>query len=425
MSQSSSQAGRPWRRALVLVTVVSLLNAMASMIVVPVLPNLAESFTGDRSHALEYVGLFTAAFALTQFVASPVLGALSDAFGRRTVILISALGLAADYLFMALAPSIGWLFVGRIIAGVTSASAAAVNAYIADSIPPEERAGAFGWTGAAFAAGFLLGPSLGGVLGAVELRLPFWVSAGLCLAAALYGLLVLPESLAAERRAPFRFRSANPWTAVRFLVERPAVRAHAVVLWMMQIATGCLPPTLVLYTQYRYGWSMDVAGLYLTYAGVGHLVVQSLVVKRFVARFGERAAAITGFASTAVGFLIYASAPAGLIFPLGMPFYALAGLVTPALQSRMTRLAAPTEQGRLQGTTASLASLAQMFAPVVFTQLCAFAIGAGRAEAPPGLHIYVGAAVLALGALLAARNMRGGAGLAAQAVSAAPSRSAG
>jgi DHA1 family tetracycline resistance protein-like MFS transporter len=397
---------RPWKRALALVTVISLLNSMATMTVLPVLPNLLKSFThGSTSEAAQFVGWFTATFACVQFFAAPLLGSLSDAFGRRTVILLSALGLAADYMFMALAPSVGWLFVGRVIAGVTSASAGAVNAYIADSIPAEERAGAFGWTGAAMSSGFLLGPALGGVLGAINLRLPFWVSAGLCLASVLYGLFILPESLPPERRSPFRFRTANPWGALQFLAERPLIVGLVAVLWMMTVAAQCLPPTIVLYTEQRYRWPISLASFYLTYAGIGHLLVQSLVVRRFVARFGERAAAITGFASTAVGFLIYATAPSGLVFPLGMPFYALAGLVGPAVQSRLTRLVARTEQGRLQGTNASLASLAQMFAPLMFTQVFAWAIRPGS-TAPPGLHIYLAAIILALGALLAARNMR-------------------
>jgi DHA1 family tetracycline resistance protein-like MFS transporter len=397
---------RPWKRALALVTVISLLNAMATMTVLPVLPNLVKSFTGgDTARAAQLVGAFTAVFALAQFFAAPVLGSLSDAYGRRAVILISALGLAADYMFMALAPSVGWLFVGRIIAGITSASAGAVNAYIADSIPPQERAGAFGWTGAAMSSGFLLGPALGGVLGAVGLRVPFWVSAGLCLAAALYGLFVLPESLPASRRTPFRFRTASPWGALSFLRERPKITGLVAVLWMMTVAAQCLPPTIVLYTEQRYGWPINLAGLYLTYAGVGHLVVQSLVVKRFVAGFGERTAAITGFASTTIGFLIYATSPVGWAFFLGMPFYAMAGLVGPAVQSRLTRLVARTEQGRLQGTNASLASLAQMFAPLMFTQTFALAIRP-HSGLPPGLHIYLAAAILAAGALLAARAMR-------------------
>ena len=402
---AAAQPARPWKRALALVTVISLLNSMAGMTALPVLPHLLRSFTHSTSGALQYIGLFTFAFAGIQFFAAPMLGSLSDAYGRRAVILISALGLAADYMFMALAPSIGWLFVGRMIAGVTSASAGAVNAYIADSIPPQERAGAFGWTGAAMASGFLLGPALGGVLGAIALRLPFWVSAGLCLAVALYGLVILPESLPKTRRTPFRFKTANPWGAFLFLAERPQIVGLVAVLWMMTVAAQCLPTTIVLYTWARYGWPLSIAGPYLTYAGIGHLVVQGLVVKRFVAGFGERAAAITGFTCTAIGFLIYATAPTGLIFPLGMPFYAMAGLVGPAVQSRLTRLVAPTEQGRLQGTNASLASFAQMFAPLMFTQICALAIQPGS-RLPPGLHIYLAAAILGAGALLAARVMR-------------------
>ncbi len=394
------------RRAMVLVTVISLLNSMASMIIVPVLPRLAESFTHSTSHAAQYVGAFAAAFALIQFFASPVLGSLSDAYGRRTVILISAFGMAADYLFMALAPGIGWLFVGRLIAGVTASSAPAVNAYIADSIPPEERAGAFGWTGAAFAIGFLVGPLLGGFLGDINPRLPFWVSAGLCLAVALYGVLILPESLPRERRAPFKLRHANPWGSYRFLAERPAIVGLVAVMLMMTTAALCLPTTLVLYTQWRFAWSLRIVGLYLTFAGMGHLVVQWLVVRRAVARFGEKRTAVTGYFGCAFGFLIYATAPVGALFAIGLPFYAMAGLVGPAVQSQLTRSVAPTEQGRLQGTMATLSAVTGFFAPLLFTNLFAYASGPGKGHVPPGLHLYVAAAVLAAGGLLALRNMR-------------------
>lgn len=399
-----------WRRAVALVTVISLLNSMAAMIIVPVLPKLVQEFTGDTAHAAGYVGEFAAAFALAQFFAAPILGSLSDAWGRRTVILISAFGLAADYLFMALAPGVGWLFLGRVIAGITSASAPAVNAYIADSIPPEERAGAFGWTGAAFAVGFLAGPSIGGLLGEIDPRLPFWVSAGLCLAMAVYGLFVLPESLPKERRTPFSFARANPWGSFRFLAEQPQIGALVAVLGVIFIAATCLPTTLVLYTDFRFGWSTAVVGLYLTAAGTGHLIVQSLVVKRFVRRFGERAAAVTGYTSVAIGFTIFASAPSGFLFPLGMPFYALTGLITPSVQSQLTQRVPRDQQGRLQGTVAGVQSMAALFAPIMFTQIFAFAVGPGRGQVPAGLHLYVGAAILAGGAFLAWRNMQPKAG---------------
>ena len=413
MTQSDGAAGAPdpvqrsrQRRAVALVTVISLLNSMASMIIVPVLPRLVESFTHSTSHAAQYVGIFAATFAVIQFFASPVLGSLSDAYGRRTVILISAFGMAADYLFMALAPGIGWLFVGRMISGVTASSGPAVNAYIADTIPPEERAGVFGWTGAAFAVGFLLGPSVGGFLGDINPRLPFWVSAGLCLAVALYGLFILPESLPRGRRTPFQMRHANPWGSFRFLAERPAIVGLVAVMLMMTVAAQCLPTTLVLYTQWRFAWSLKIVGLYLTFAGMGHLVVQWLVVRRSVARFGEKVTAVTGYFGSAFGFLIFATVPIGALFPIGMPFYAMAGLVGPAVQSQLTRGVAPTEQGRLQGTMAALTAMTGLVAPLVFTNLFAFASGPGKGHVPPGLHLYVAAAVLAAGGLLALRNMR-------------------
>ena len=395
------------RRSVIFITVVSLLNAVAQMIIIPVLPGLVKGFTHDTGHAAQYVGVFAFAFALIQFFASPVLGALSDAHGRRAVILLSAFGMSADYLFMALAPSIGWLFVGRMIAGLTSASAPAMNAYIADSVAPEDRAAAFGWTGAALPVGFLLGPAIGGLLGVINPRLPFWASASLCLVVALYGLLILPESLPKERRTPFSFKRANPWGSMVFLKERPEAMSLAAVLIMMVIAASCLPNTLVLYADHRFHWSSGTVGLYLTYAGVGLLVVQSLVVKRMVGTFGERATAVTGFLSTAFGFVIYASATSGLLFPIGMPFYAMAGLVGPAVQSQMTRKVAPTEQGRLQGAVAGLSSLFGMVAVLMFTNIFAFAVKPGNEAVPPGLHLYVGAAVLALGGLLAWRNMTG------------------
>ena len=393
------------RRAVALITVVSLLNSMAAMIIVPVLPMLVKEFTGDTEHAAAYVGEFAAIFAVAQFLAAPVLGALSDAFGRRRVILISAFGLAADYLLMALAPGVGWLLIGRIIAGITSASAPAVNAYIADSLPAGERAGAYGWTGAAFAIGFLAGPAIGGVLGHIDPRLPFWVSAALCCALAGYGAFLLPESLPRERRVPFRFAHASVWSSFRLLAGNRTARGLLLVLTMMMMAATCLPTTLVLYTDYRFGWSTATVGLYLTFAGAGHLLVQSLLVRRFVARFGERTAAVTGYGSVAIGFLIFAAVPDGALFPIGTPFYALAGLVTPAVQARLTQAVAHDQQGRLQGTVAGVQALAGLLAPILFTQLFAFAIGPAHGWAPVGLHLYGAAALLICGGVLAWRKM--------------------
>ncbi len=394
------------RQAVAFITVVSLLNSIAAMMILPVLPRLVEGFTHQTSGAAVYIGSFAAAFGLIQFLASPVLGSLSDAYGRRTVILISASGMAVDYLFMALAPSVGWLFVGRMISGLTASSGPAVNAYIADVIPPEERAGVFGWTGAAFSVGFLVGPALGGFLGVIDPRLPFWASAAIGLAVALYGLFVLPESLPRERRTPFSFRRANPWGSFRFLAERPQILGLVVVLSMMFMAAQCLPTTLPLFTEHRFHWSTAAVGAYLSYASVGHLVVQGLVVKRFVAKFGERVAAVTGYAATAAGFLIYATAPTGPLFAMGMPLYALAGLVGPSVQSQLTRSVAPTEQGRLQGAVAGVSSLIGVVAAMTFPLIFSFTAAKGHEGWPQGLHIYVAAAILICGAILAFRIMR-------------------
>jgi DHA1 family tetracycline resistance protein-like MFS transporter len=394
------------RKAVAFVTVISLLNSVAGMMVLPVLPSLVQGFTGTTSGAALYVGWFTVAFSLVQFVASPVLGSLSDAYGRRAVILISAFGMAADYLFMALAPGVGWLFVGRMIAGLTAASQPAINAYIADSIRPQERAGVFGWTGAAMSIGFLIGPAIGGVLGAIHPRLPFWAAAGICVAVALYGLFVLPESLPKSRRTPFNPRLANPWGSILFLKGRPEVIAVVAVFMMMMIAGQCMPTTLALYAGHRYHWSVRAVGLYLSYAGVGHLIVQSLVVKRAVKGLGERGAAVAGYSLSCIGFLIFATVSKGALFLIGTPFYNTVGLVGPAVQSQMTRKVAPTEQGRLQGAVAGLQSLTGMFAALMFTSVFSFVAARGHETWPQGLHLYLASAVLSAGAALALRFMR-------------------
>jgi MFS transporter, DHA1 family, tetracycline resistance protein len=392
-------------QAIIFVVGVTLMNAVAMMIVIPVLPRLVRSFTGETASAAHYVGLFAAVFALLQFIVSPLLGSLSDRYGRRAVILTSALGQGVNFVLMALAPNLAWLLVARAISGITSGSLPAVNAYIADVVPAERRAGSYGWVAAATSTGFLLGPALGGLLGELNPRLPFWISACLCLANVLYGAIVMPESLKRTARAPMTFARANPASALRFLTERPALASIAIVYLMLMIAQQCLPNTIVLYTDYRFGWSSGQIGAYLTVVGLGNILVQSLVVRGFVARFGEPAAVIVGFSSYTIAFLIYATAPTGAAFVAGAPFFAFGGLVTPAVQAQMTRIAAPDEQGRAQGALAALTGLCGLFTPILYTQVFAFAIDRGRAVLPPSVHMYLAAAFLALGAVLATRYL--------------------
>jgi DHA1 family tetracycline resistance protein-like MFS transporter len=397
----------PHKKAIVFVSGVSLMNAVAMMIVVPVLPKLVQSFTGDTASAARYVGVFATSFALVQFIASPILGSLSDRFGRRLVILASAFGQGVNFVLMALAPSLAWLFLARVVSGVTSGSAPAINAYIADVIPHDERAAHFGWISAANSAGFLMGPALGGILGSISPRLPFWVAAGLCLVNGLYGLLVLPESLKRDRRAPFSFARANPAAAFRFIGSRPQVRILTAVLMMLMLAQQCLPNTVVLYTDYRFGWSSAQVGAYLTAVGLGNILVQAFVLRRLVQRYGERAAVIAGFTSVTVAFLIYATAPIAPIFVLGAPFFAFTGLITPSMQAQLTRRVEKDEQGRLQGAIASITSLLGLFTPLLYTEVFAFAIGPGQSVLPAGSHMYLAAGFLAGGALMALRFMTG------------------
>jgi DHA1 family tetracycline resistance protein-like MFS transporter len=258
---------------------------------------------------------------------------------------------------------------------------------------------------ASTSAGFLLGPAIGGLLGNIDVRLPFWAAAALCLANVLYGAFVMPESLRKDRRARFTFAKANPIGALRFLAARPAVASLALVYAMLMLAAQCMPNTIVLYTDYRFSWTAAGIGTYLTAVGVSNMLVQAFVLKRFVARFGERAAVIVGFTCYTVAFLIYASAPFGAVFVLAAPFFAMGSLVTPSVQAQVTRKVAEDEQGRLQGSLAAMTSLSGLVAPLLYTQIFAFAIGAGRSFLPAGSHMYLAAMFLAVGAILALRYM--------------------
>src|SRR5918911_3563444 len=281
--------------AFIFVTI--LLDMLALGLIIPVLPKLVESFVeNDTATAARIFGLFGTAWALMQFLFSPVLGALSDRFGRRPVVLLSNFGLALDYVLMALAPSLSWLFVGRLISGITSASISTAFAYIADITAPEQRAAVFGKIGVAFGAGFILGPALGGLLGDFDPRLPFWVAAGLSFTNALYGLFILPESLPKDRRSPWRWRSANPVGALHLLASDRVLAGLSLANFFAQLAHVVLPSVFVLYATYRYGWDAKTVGLTLALVGICQMVVQGAAIGPIVKRFGERNALFFGLA---------------------------------------------------------------------------------------------------------------------------------
>jgi MFS transporter, DHA1 family, tetracycline resistance protein len=379
--------------AFVLVTV--LLDMLALGVMVPVLPKLIIEFMGgDIAGAATIAGLFGFAWAAMQFVFAPVLGALSDRFGRRPVIILSNVGMGLDYVVMALAPSLWILFVGRLLSGMSSASSATAGAYISDVTPPDRRAAQFGMLGAAFGFGFVVGPALGGLLGAIDLRLPFWVAAGLSFANALYGCLVLPESLLRERRSPFHWRRANPLGSVRLLRASP-------------LLTGLvLPRVFVLYTDYRYQWGAATVGLALAAVGLAQVVVSGGLVGKAVRRLGERRTLLLGFLFGVAGFVLYGLATTGRWFMAGVPLVALGGLAGPAIQGLMTRDIGPSDQGKLQGALASLQGVAGLIGPLLFTQVFARAIRPGAPIHLPGAPYLLAAMLVAFAMIAAIRVTR-------------------
>jgi len=391
--------------AVIFIFVTILLDMLAVGLIIPVLPRLIVGFMGgDTAAGATVYGVFGTAWALMQFFFSPVQGALSDRFGRRPVVLASNFGLGLDYLLMALAPNLVWLFVGRVVSGITSASVSTAFAYIADITPPEKRAAAFGRIGIAFGLGFIIGPALGGVLAGFHPRLPFWIAAGLSLANACYGFLVLPESLPAERRAAFSWRRANPVGSLVLLRSHGELVWLAAVYFLSQLAHVSLPVVSVLYVAYRYGWDETTTGLMLAGVGVATAIVQGGVIGRVVKRFGERRALLAGLLCGGTGFAVMGVAPSGVWYCAAIPIMALWGLANPALQGLMTRRVESTEQGRLQGANGSLQGIAQLVGPAIFTGIFATFIASHRSWQIPGAPFLLAAAMLLAAAVVAART---------------------
>lgn len=383
----------------------ALLNAVSFGVTIPVLPVLIKTFAGgDTASAAEWNMVFGAVWGLMQFFFGPILGALSDRIGRRPVLLISFLGLAFDFLFLVFAPSLMWLFVARIVNGMTAASFSTANAYVADVTPPEQRARYFGFMGASFGFGFLIGPVLGGLLagpfmqslvGDFAIRLPFAVAGALALLNFFYGLLVLPESLPREKRTSrFDWSRANPVGALRFLREQDRLLGLASVGFLFQIAHNVLPAVFVLYTGYRYHWDIQTISLTMFLTGGMSILMQTLVVGPVVRRVGERGALLIGCAGGALGFLAYGLAPTGIAYLAAAPVFALSNLLGPGLQGLMSRKVGPEAQGRLQGANQSLSGIATIIGPFLFGGSFAYALKHPFLSAWPGLPILIASALM-------------------------------
>ena len=389
----------------ILITV--LLDMIGIGLIIPVLPKLVTTMSGGNISKGSYVfGWFVASYALMQFVFSPILGKLSDAVGRRPIILTSLFGAGLDYLLMAFAPNLKWLFVGRVISGITGANISAANAYIADVSAPEDRAKNFGMIGACFGVGFIIGPGLGGLLGSYSLKLPFIVAACLNLLNWLYGFFVLPESLAKENRQPFDWKKANPFASLSQLGKYPVVLGLTATIALERLAHDTLPATWVLYTTYRFNWTEFDNGLSLALVGIVFAIVQGGLTGRIVAWLGERKAIIYGLTIGALTFVAYGLSTRGWMLYLAIIFGSIGGIAGPAIQSVITRMVSANEQGAVQGIIASIQSIVAILGPLMATNLFGYFTSASAPMQLPGAAFLAAALLVAIAALMAARGAR-------------------
>ncbi|MFO0600849.1 MAG: TCR/Tet family MFS transporter [Myxococcaceae bacterium] len=403
------------------IVVTLFLDVLGLGLIIPILPRLVESFVGnDPRQGAFYVGALAAAYAVMQFIFSPVMGSVSDRFGRRPVLLISLFGSGFDYLLLTFAPSLSWFFLGRIVAGFCGASIGTAAAYIADVSPPEKRAQNFGLIGMAFGLGFVAGPLMSAFLGTISIplpgfvesltglsmlpgiRFPFLVAAGLTFINALFGLFVVPESLAPENRRPFSWKRANPVGTLLALSKYPVVLGLSLAFFLIGVAQRCLESTWVLYTEHRYHWDVRATGISLGVVGVTAAIVQGGLVRRIIPRLGERRSLTTGILITSVAFIAYALSPWGWLLYVILVFGSFAGIAGPAAQGLLSKAVPANEQGMLQGGIASINSITAIVGPPLATNLFGYFISPGAPFELPGAAFFAGS-LLALGALVAAR----------------------
>jgi DHA1 family tetracycline resistance protein-like MFS transporter len=403
-------SGTTSRLALAFIFFTMLIDTIGLGVIIPVSPGLISQLTHQNlSGAARWGGWLFFSYALMQFLCAPLIGNLSDRFGRRPVLILSLAMLGVDYLITGLSPTIAWLFIGRTLSGMAGASYPTANAYIADISPPEKRAANFGLVGAAFGVGFVLGPALGGFVGEhFGLRAPFFTAAGLSFANALFGLFVLKESLPAERRRRFELWRANPLGALKALRHFPQLTILLAVLVMMQLAHDSLPSTWSYYTMLKFGWDPGDVAWSLVAIGALSAFSYAVLPRLVVPRIGERGAVYLGFATGAMAYLGYALATKAWIFYAWMIPFTIGGVGGPALNAIMSGRVPPTEQGELQGATSSITSLTSVGAMWAMPTLFAWFTGTGAPIYFPGAA-FLAAAICEVGALLLfARAMRRG-----------------
>jgi DHA1 family tetracycline resistance protein-like MFS transporter len=398
---------KPKQAALGFIFATLLIDVTGMAIIIPVLPALIQKLIhGGVSDASLYGGYLTVVYAVMQFVFSPVLGNLSDRYGRRPVLLFSLLGFGIDYLFLAFAPTITWLFIGRIIAGITGASFTTASAYIADVSTPEKRAQNFGMIGVAFGLGFIIGPVIGGYLGKYSTQWPFLAAAALALLNAMYGYFVLPESLSKEHRRPFNWKRANPMGSLLQLKKYPNIMGLAVSLFLVYFAGYAVQAVWTFFTKYRFHWDEHLIGLSLGFVGLMFAIVQGGLIRVINPKLGEQRSIWVGLLLYSVGLILFAFANQGwMMFAFLIP-YCLGGIAGPALQGYMSGHVPPNEQGELQGGLTSLMSLSTIFGPWFMTTVFYFFTKDGAPFKFPGAPFLCGAIIMLLSTVLAIRSFK-------------------
>jgi DHA1 family tetracycline resistance protein-like MFS transporter len=392
-----SVAGARGRKAAtVFIFITVALDMVANGVIGPVWPNLIKGFLGgDTSRSAVVFGVFSTIFAAAQVISAPIMGSLSDRYGRRPVILISCVGLGIDYLIMATAPNLAWLFVGRVLAGITSANMTTAGAYIADVTPPEKRAAAYGMLSAAFGIGFVAGPMLGGLLGQFGLRLPFFAASVLTFANVAYGFFVLPESLAPENRSRFSLHLANPFGAIVMLASSAQLLGLSAINFVGRLVQAIFAVVWSLYVVERYNWGPWMIGVSLGVVGASSFLVSAGLVRPTVAWLGERRAMMVGLLFGATGFVALGLAPTGWMFLAATFVLCLWGLASPCIQSFMTRQVGPDQQGRLQGAMTGMTSIAGLIGPALFAAPFAYvSTPAHRSLGLIGLPFYLAGALM-------------------------------
>ncbi|QCX53790.1 TCR/Tet family MFS transporter [Elizabethkingia sp. JS20170427COW] len=376
-------------------------------IIIPVIPKLIEELiSGDISQAAQYGGWISFAYAFTQFIFAPFVGNLSDKYGRRPIILLSLFGFAVDYIILALSPTIVWLFIGRIIAGITGASITTASAYIADISTEENRAKNFGLIGAAFGMGFIIGPVLGGVLGQYGARVPFYAAAVLCFINFVYGYFILPESLTPENRRPFDWKRTNPIGSLLMLKKHKNIAQLTLVLILVYIAGHAVQSNWSFFTMYRFGWDERAVGLSLGLIGLLVGLVQGGLIRWINPKIGNAKSIYYGLFLYAIGMLLFAFASKGWMMMVFLIPYSLGGICGPALQSIITGNVSPKEQGELQGALTSLMSATSIVGPPLMTNIFFYFTQPSAIIYFPGAPFFLAFVMMLLGAVIAYLNLK-------------------